>query len=85
MKLTFLKLFYILFLKEFLACNGCFWFLPELKRGLGLAFGAHFLHDFSIKMFLIYNTFILPQFQCHNFLPSQDVKQNVLLRSYLDN
>ena len=28
-------------------------YLPKLKRGLGLAFGAHFLHDFSIKMFLI--------------------------------
>ena len=27
--------------------------LPKLKRDLGLAFGAHFLHDFSIKMFLI--------------------------------
>ena len=26
-------------------------YLPKLKRGLGLAFGAHFLHDFSIKMF----------------------------------
>ena len=23
--------------------------LPKLKRGLVLAFGAHFLHDFSIK------------------------------------
>ena len=28
-------------------------YLPKLKRGLGLAFGAHFLHDFSMKMFLI--------------------------------
>ena len=25
----------------------------KLKRGLGLAFGALFLHDFSIKMFLM--------------------------------
>ena len=33
-----------------MAVLGC---LPKLKRGLGLAFGAHFLHDFSIKMFLI--------------------------------
>ena len=30
-------------------------YLPKLKGGLGLAFGAHFLHDFSIKMFL-FNT-----------------------------
>ena len=27
-------------------------YLVKLKRGLGLAFGAHFLHDFSIKTFL---------------------------------
>ena len=27
-------------------------YLPNLKRGLGLAFGAHFLHDFSIKIFI---------------------------------
>ena len=28
-------------------------YLPELKRGLGLASDANFLHDFPIKMFLI--------------------------------
>ena len=28
-------------------------YLAKLKRDLGLAFGANFLHDFSIKMFLI--------------------------------
>ena len=28
-------------------------YLAKLKRGLGLAFGAHFLFDFSIKLFLI--------------------------------
>ena len=27
-------------------------YLAKLKRDLGLAFGAHFQHDFSIKMFL---------------------------------
>ena len=27
-------------------------YLAKLKRGLGLAFGAHFLHGFSVKMFL---------------------------------
>ena len=30
-----------------------FGYLAKLKRDLGLAFGAHFQHDFSIKMFLI--------------------------------
>ena len=28
-------------------------YLPKLKGDLGLAFGAHFWHGFSIKMFLI--------------------------------
>ena len=28
-------------------------YLAKLRRGLGLAFGAHFLHDLSIKMFHI--------------------------------
>ena len=28
-------------------------YLPKFKRGMGLAFEAHFLYDFSIKMFLI--------------------------------
>ena len=29
-------------------------YLNKLKKGLVLAFGEHFLHDFSIKMFLIW-------------------------------
>ena len=28
-------------------------YLAKLKRNLGLAFGAHFQHNLSIKMFLI--------------------------------
>ena len=28
-------------------------YLPNLKRGLRLAVGAHFWHDFSIKIFFI--------------------------------
>ena len=28
-------------------------YFAKLKRGPGLAFGAHFLHYFSVKMFLI--------------------------------
>ena len=30
-------------------------YLEKLKRGLGLAFGAYFLHEFHIK-FLVFNT-----------------------------
>ena len=32
---------------------GVLGYLPKLKRGLGLAFGVYFMHDFSIKIFLI--------------------------------
>ena len=31
-------------------------YLPKLKLGLGIAPGTHSLHDFSIKMFFIFNT-----------------------------
>ena len=51
-------------------------YLPTLKRGLEQAFDAHFLHDFSIKMFLI--LYQWTKFQCHTFSPSPDIKQNVL-------
>ena len=44
----------ILFLKEFLACNDCFRLFTKIKRGQGLTFGAHLLHDFTIKMFHIF-------------------------------
>ena len=59
------------------------------KKVLGLVFGAHFLHEFSIKMFCIYSinrVFTLSmdtKFQSHTFFLSQDIKQNVLLSSYL--
>ena len=70
----------MLFSKEFLACNGCFGLFTKLKRSLALAFGAHFLHDYSIKMFLIN----LSMDKVSTFFPSQNNKQNVLLSSYLD-
>ena len=49
-------------------------YLPKLKRDLGLAFGAHFLHDFSIKMFL--NTLSMVKVSM-SFFASQDIKQTV--------
>ena len=59
-------------------------YLPKLQRGLGLAFTAHFLHGFSIKMLFI-GYYLWTRFQCHTFFPSQDIKQNVSLSSYLGN
>ena len=57
-------------------------YLAKLKRGLGLAFGAHFLHDFSIKNFSIFNTLSMGKVSI--LFLSQDIKQNVLLGSCLD-
>ena len=48
-------------------------YLTKLKRDLGLALVAYFLHDFSIKMFLNQ----LTRFQCHTFISSEDIKQNI--------
>ena len=58
-------------------------YLPKLKGSLGRAFGAYFRRDFSLKSFLF--NIQLRKFQCHTFFLSQDIKQNVLLCSYLDN
>ena len=57
-------------------------YLPKLKRGLVLAFGAHFLHNFfkNVPYLILYQW---TKFQCHTFFSSQDIKQNVLLSSYL--
>ena len=55
-------------------------YLPKLKRSQGVSFGAHFLHGFSYVILYLWITF-----QCHTFCSSQDIKQNVLLNSHLDN
>ena len=59
-------------------------YLSNLKRVLGLAFAARFLRDFSIKYSLL-NTLPLDKVQCLILFSSQDIRQNVLLSSYLDN
>ena len=59
-------------------------YLPELKKGLGIAFGAHFLHDFFHKNVPYLILYQWTKFQCHTFFPSQDMKQNVFSSSYLD-
>ena len=60
-------------------------YLPKLKRGLELAFIAHFLHVFFDTNVLYSILHQLTKFQCHIFVPCQDIKQNVFLSSYLDN
>ena len=54
-------------------------YLPKLKRNLELAFGAYFLHDFSMEMFLILT---LSTDKSSIPFPSQDIKQIVLKSSY---
>ena len=58
-------------------------YLAKLKSGLGLAFGAHFLHDFheNAPYLILYQW---TKFQCHTLFLSQDIKQNVSSSSYLD-
>ena len=60
-------------------------YLPKLKRGLGLAFGADFPHDFPKKNVPYFILYLWTKFQCHTFFPSQDIKHNVLLGSNLAN
>ena len=62
-----------------MAVLGC---LAKSKRDLKLAFGAHFLHDFSIKCSLFNYLPMEKVLMSHHI--SQDIKQNVLLSSPLD-
>ena len=59
-------------------------YLPKLKKGLGLGFGVHFLHDFSMKRFFISYSINGQSFNAIPFFSSQDIKKNVLLSLYLD-
>ena len=58
-------------------------YLPNLKRALGLAFGSCFLHDFSTKQSLL-NTLSINKVSMSYLFRFQDIKQNVLLTSYLE-
>ena len=60
-------------------------YLPELYRGLRLAFAINLLHDFSIKLFFIWYWIYGQGFNVIPFVRLKDIKQNVLLSSYLDN
>ena len=74
----------ILFLKEFLACNGCFGLFSKIKKGSGASFwcifSAWFFHKNVLYLILYQST----RFQCHTLILSQDIKHNVLLSSYSD-
>ena len=59
-------------------------YLLKLKRYPGPASDAHFLHDFSIKVFLIFNTLSMDKGSISYLFHSQDIKRNVLLGCYFD-
>ena len=89
-KVDFLKAFSRSFFKisffpgNFLHAMAVLVYLPKLKRSLGLGLDAYFLHDFSIKMFLIEYSIYGQSF---NVIPSflLRISNKVLLSSYLDN
>ena len=72
------------FQKNFQHAKSVLGYLAKLKRGLGLTFGTHFLHDFFHNNVLHLILYQWPKFQCHTLFLSQDIKKNMLLSSYLD-
>ena len=52
-------------------------YLAILERGLALAFGACFLHDFSIKIIPYLILYQWTKFQCHTLFLSQDIRENM--------
>ena len=75
----------ILFLKEFLACNGCFGLFSKIKKGsetsFWYTFSAWFFHK-NVSYLILYQW---TKFQYHALFLSQDIKQNLLLlSSYID-
>ena len=63
-----------------------FWVIyQKLKRGLELAFGAHFLHGFfhtNAPYLILYQ---LKKFQCHIFFYFSRYQIKCVSKSYLDN
>ena len=72
-----------LFLKEFLACSGCFGLFTKIKKEPRTSFQYKFptwLFHKNISYLMLYQW---TKFQYHTCLPCEDIKQNVLT-SYLD-
>ena len=54
-------------------------YLAQLKKDLGLAFGAHFLHDISIKIFL-FNTLSMGRVSILNLIPSSRYQTKYVIK-----
>ena len=70
----------ILLLKAFFACNGCFGLFTKIKRGFGTNFWWKFPAWFFPKNVFYLILYQQAKFQCHTSFPSQDIKQNVLIK-----
>ena len=55
----------------------------KLQRGLGLAFSAHFLHDFSTNMFLTWYSYNGENFNVTTYFFLKTSNKCVILSSYL--
>ena len=74
----------ILFLREFLACNGYFGLFNKIKKGAGTSFwftSSEWLFHKNAPCLIPYQW---AKFQCHIFFPSQDIKPDVWSSSYFD-
>ena len=65
--------------------DGCFGLFTKIRKGSDTSFWYNFLHDFFHKNVPYLILYLWTKLQCHTFFPSQKIKQNVLLTSYLDN
>ena len=70
---------------NFLGCNGCFGLFTKIIKKSGASFCCPFSNWFFCNNVLYLILHLWTRFQCHTFCPSQDIKQSVLLSSYLDN
>ena len=56
----------ILFLKQFIACNGCFGLFTKLEKGSGTSFCTHFLNTPSLGKVSMSHLFSFSRFQTKN-------------------
>ena len=78
----------ILLLKEFLACTGCFGLFIKIKKGSRASFWCTFSVWFfckNVPYLILYQLYQWTKFQCHTLFLSEDIKENLLLSSYLGN
>ena len=90
MKLPFLRLFdnpfskYLTF--KIVSClQRLFWVIYQNYKEVWVYLLLHIFCMIFYKNVLYLILYLWRRFQCQTFFPSEDVKQNVLLSSYLDN